>query len=171
MKHLFPIWSWGLKGKRSGLSQKVWSIPVWECTYRSKSLYMSIGQGALISSSSYLRNAKGSDLLNIKKVKDCLRAQELWISPQKLRRRLVLGLNPNSYRELSVSTGKLSEKDFRLSAFCEFLFRTVFDKDYLRLPYYKQKEWSQSFVRFLFYWKITVKSMIQKVFRNSLQKV
>jgi hypothetical protein len=76
---------------------------------------MSIGQGALISLSSYLRNAKGSDLLNIKKVKGCLRAQELWISPQKLRRRLVLGLNPNSYRELSVSTGKLSEKDFRLS--------------------------------------------------------
>ncbi len=43
---------------------------------------MGIGQGALISSSSYLKNTKGSDLLNIKKVKGCLRAQELWISPQ-----------------------------------------------------------------------------------------
>ncbi len=28
---------------------------------------------------------------------------------------------------------------FTCKAFCEFLLRTVFDKDYLRLPYNKQK--------------------------------
>jgi hypothetical protein len=75
----------------------------------------------------------------------------------------------DSLKRFRVSNGQ--EVVLACKAFCEFLFRTVFDKDYLRLPYYKQKEWSQSFVRFLFYWKITVKSMIQKVFRNSLQKV
>jgi hypothetical protein len=30
-------------------------------------------------------------------------------------------------------------------AFCEFLLRTVFDKDYLRLPYNKQKRMEPKF--------------------------
>jgi hypothetical protein len=56
-------------------------------------------------------------------------------------------------------------------AFCELLLRTVYDKDYLRVPYNDQNEWSQSLVRFLFYWKISVKKYDPKGFHNSLQKV